>query len=74
MKRVDLKVGFACNNHCSFCVQGDKRLHFTPRKIEELRRIIENEYRIGARSIVFTGGEPTVHPNLIEAVRYAKSL
>ncbi|GAB0174718.1 MAG: hypothetical protein HHAS10_05970 [Candidatus Altimarinota bacterium] len=72
MKRVDLKVGFACNNHCSFCVQGDKRFHYKPRKIEELKKIIDDEYGCGARAIVFTGGEPTLHPNLLEAVKYAK--
>lgn len=72
MKRVDLKVGFACNNYCSFCVQGDKRLHYKPRKIEELQRIIDEEYTLGARGIVFTGWEPTVHPHLLEAVRHAK--
>ena len=25
IERIDLKVGFRCNNLCQFCVQGDKR-------------------------------------------------
>jgi tRNA A37 methylthiotransferase MiaB len=25
MKRADVKIGFGCNNHCQFCVQGDKK-------------------------------------------------
>ena len=24
-KRLDIKIGYQCNNHCLFCVQGDKR-------------------------------------------------
>ena len=25
VRRIDVKVGFQCNNRCRFCVQGDKR-------------------------------------------------
>ncbi|MDD3646535.1 MAG: radical SAM protein [Candidatus Gracilibacteria bacterium] len=73
-KRADVKVGFACNNHCTFCVQGDKRERFKPRKLEEIQKIIKEEYDAGARYVVFTGGEPTVHPNLVESVQYASDL
>ncbi|MDD3144921.1 MAG: radical SAM protein [Candidatus Gracilibacteria bacterium] len=74
MKRADIKVGFACNNHCTFCVQGDKRYKYKPRTLDEIKTIILNEYNLGARYVVFTGGEPTVHPNLVEAILYAKEL
>ncbi len=73
MKRTDLKVWFACNNHCSFCVQWDKRNQYKPRKIAEIRQIIEDEYKNGSRGIVFTWGEPTVHPDLVEAVQHANN-
>jgi MoaA/NifB/PqqE/SkfB family radical SAM enzyme len=52
-------------------VQGDKRLQYKPKKIDEIKKIIEDEYRNGVEAIVFTGGEPTVHPNLVEAVKHA---
>ncbi|MDD2907906.1 MAG: radical SAM protein [Candidatus Gracilibacteria bacterium] len=74
MKRADIKVGFACNNHCTFCVQGDKRYKYKPRTLDEIKTIILNEYSLGARYVVFTGGEPTVHPNLVEAITYARQL
>lgn len=73
-KRADVKVGFACNNHCTFCVQWDKRLRFKPRSLEEIQTIIQDEYDKWALYIVFTGGEPTVHPQLVEAVAYAKQV
>ncbi|NVP17151.1 radical SAM protein [Candidatus Gracilibacteria bacterium] len=72
MKRADIKVGFACNNHCTFCVQGDKRYKYKPRTLDEIKKIVFNEYTLGARALVFTGGEPTVHPDLVEAISYAK--
>lgn len=72
MKRVDLKVWFACNNHCEFCVQGDKRLQYKPRKIDEIYEILSKEYKNGATGVVFTGWEPTVYKHLLEAIRFAK--
>ena len=74
MKRVDLKVWFACNNHCEFCVQGDKRLQYKPRKIDEIYEILSKEYKNGATGVVFTGWEPTVYKHLLEAIRLPNEL
>lgn len=74
MQRVDMKVGFACNNLCVFCVQGDKRHHYPQRSFEEICQHLKAEYDKGLRAVVFTGGEPTVHPDLVSAVRYARDL
>lgn len=74
MKRADIKVWFACNNLCKFCVQWDKRTKYPQRTFDEIKKILEDEYSAGSRGLVFTGGEPTIHTDLIESVRYAKSL
>ncbi len=71
--RIDVKVGFACNNHCHFCVQGDKRARYAPRSTEELRAVLRDE-RARVRSVVFTGGEPTVRRDLPALVAYAREL
>lgn len=73
-KRADIKVWFACNNYCTFCVQWDKRTKYKPRTIDEIKKIIDNEYENNARQVVFTWWEPTVHPKLVEAVAYAKEV
>lgn len=73
-KRADVKVGFACNNHCNFCVQGDKRYKFKPRTLEEIQDILKKEYNNDCKSVVFTGWEPTLHPNLIEVISFARDL
>lgn len=73
-KRADVKVWFACNNHCTFCVQWDKRYRFKPRTLEEIKEILLKEYNEWAKYVVFTWWEPTVHPNLVEAVAYAKEI
>lgn len=72
--RVDLKVGFACNNRCVFCVQGTKRERFGARPAEELREILRRERARGVDAVVFTGGEPTVRRDLPELVAHAREL
>lgn len=73
-KRTDVKVWFACNNHCTFCVQWDKRSKFSPRKIDEIKSILKEELDNWCLYVVFTWWEPTVHPNLVEAVSYATNI
>jgi MoaA/NifB/PqqE/SkfB family radical SAM enzyme len=74
MKRIDVKVWFACNNFCLFCVQWDKRFKYKPKKIEEIKRILDEWISDWAEYVVFTGWEPTVHPKLTEAVKHAKKV
>jgi len=71
--RLDLKVGFACNNRCSFCVQGMKREKYGRRSKSELLAILE-ENRKNRFGVVFTGGEPALHPDLIALVERAAEL
>lgn len=71
--RLDLKVGFSCNNRCIFCVQGDKRHHIADRSTGEVRAILE-ERRGAAGGVVFTGGEATIREDLVELVAAAKGL
>lgn len=72
--RVDIKIGFACNNRCDFCVQGDKRLHHGPRPLDQTRADLEDGRRRGATGIVITGGEPTIHATVLDVVREARGL
>ena len=73
MRRLDIKIGFACNNHCDFCAQGDKRRVQDRRSLEEISRDLEAAAATGVRGVVFTGGEPSLHPDLVRAVAAAKS-
>jgi sulfatase maturation enzyme AslB (radical SAM superfamily) len=69
-----VKVGYACNNSCLFCTAAWKRKHGdrdTRTILDELERIV-CEDRVG--TMVYSGGEPTVRPDLPEILRYAKGL
>lgn len=71
--RADLKVGFACNNRCVFCAQGERRSQCGAIDagvlLERLARA-----RKTARGLVLTGGEPTLHRNIFRVVRFAAAL
>jgi len=74
MKRIDIKVGFQCNNHCRFCIQGDKRKKYVNKTTAEIKKILR-ESKDKAKGVVFTGGEPTFRPKeLLIWVEHANAL
>jgi MoaA/NifB/PqqE/SkfB family radical SAM enzyme len=72
-RRADVKLGFACNNRCLFCAQGDRRDACGAVPFEEvLARLVTA--RSGSRSLVLTGGEPTLHRRIVAIVQAAAQL
>ncbi|MFH1551653.1 MAG: radical SAM protein [bacterium] len=72
MERVDIKIGFRCNNYCKFCVQGEKRESLAFKSKKEIEKALKESFKQGKREVVFTGGEPTLHPDFLSLVRVAK--
>jgi len=72
-KRADIKIGFECNNKCKFCAQGSKRQSCGNKDIKEIKNELLNA-SLSCKEVVFTGGEPTIHKNLIELIKYAKNI
>ncbi len=71
-EKLVMNVTYVCNNHCSFCAVGTRTQvdGFLPRQREHL-----DHYRAhGVTMVDFDGGEPTLHPELIELVRYARAV
>lgn len=70
--RVDIRMGYACNNNCRFCcVTSQRGLNLST---EQIKKNIDIGKDNGAVKIVFTGGEPTVRKDIYELVAYAKKL
>jgi len=70
--RIDLALTYRCNNNCAHCYNE------TNRAVKEISfkkwiQIIDKIKCIGVPHIVFTGGEPTLSPHLIELIAYAES-
>ena len=72
-KSVNLGIGeYDCNNHCIFCVDGERRkLSFPPaKKIFDLLK----KWRKKTDSILFCGPEPTINPDLCNFIKKSKDL
>lgn len=74
MKRIDVKIGFNCNNMCAFCAQGGKRSRAGRKSLAEIKKTLARGRREGVTGAVFTGGEPTLHPGLLPAARAARAM
>ncbi|MBI2345388.1 MAG: radical SAM protein [Deltaproteobacteria bacterium] len=59
-----------CNLHCGYCNEYDR--HSPPVPLDVLKDRAAKLKALGAFSICFTGGEPTLHPDLPELIRYAR--
>jgi MoaA/NifB/PqqE/SkfB family radical SAM enzyme/SAM-dependent methyltransferase len=69
VKKALLKTGYRCNNNCVFCHSAPHRP--LEAKSEEIEDKIERARRLGAGMIVFSGGEPTLRPDILRLARFA---
>ncbi|HRI63819.1 MAG TPA: radical SAM protein [Polyangium sp.] len=66
-----VRTGFLCNQDCGMCWQGrDWGRHGA----KQILLWIEDLRRAGARSLIISGGEPTLDPDLTNYVEYARRL
>jgi radical SAM protein with 4Fe4S-binding SPASM domain len=72
-KRLDLKVGFTCNNNCIFCAQAHKRYlgDQTTESLKEQLMVAKND---GCDEVVFTGGEPTIREDIVQLIIFAHEI
>lgn len=66
-----------CNLRCVYCMPQDG-LQWQPRadqlSVDEIVRVVETAARGGVRRVRLTGGEPLVHPHIVEIVRRIASI
>jgi pyruvate-formate lyase-activating enzyme len=70
-RRVKVVTGFRCNADCMFCYYKDrlKSPNLDPRLI---KKDLDFAFRQGIREVDFSGGEPTIHPQIGELIGYTK--
>jgi MoaA/NifB/PqqE/SkfB family radical SAM enzyme len=62
-------VGYACNNACTFCAQGDLRRTRPATESGDIARALEAV--VAGETVAFVGGEPTIFPELPQWLRAA---
>jgi radical SAM protein with 4Fe4S-binding SPASM domain len=69
--RMDVALTYRCSNECAHCYNA------RPRKYPELttvqwKQALDRIWEAGVPHVVFTGGEPTLRPDLPELIAYAE--
>ena len=71
-RRLSLELVNICNLHCSYCFRSEDDLYSSKAEyfpIPLLKQILDDSKRIaGVTQVIFTGGEPTLHPQFSEAL------
>lgn len=69
--RMDLALTYRCNNDCAHCYNARSR-DYPELSTEKWYLILDLLWTIGIPHIVFTGGEPTLRPDLPELIAHAE--
>jgi len=64
-----IQITRKCNQNCRFCSNPPTRKRLS---LSEGKKLIDSYIKKGYDGIIFTGGEPTIYPHLLELIRYAE--
>jgi MoaA/NifB/PqqE/SkfB family radical SAM enzyme len=71
---VFLYITENCQLKCKHCYLGERLKRRDQMTIDQIKAHLTMWKDMGAKRICFIGGEPTLHPDYPEAVRYANNL
>lgn len=74
--RLELHLSYRCPNRCQFCSEAERLAAFgdLPVSWGMVATVLRRQAELGVTKIHFTGGEPTLHPRLLDALRLARKL
>ena len=71
--RNELIITSRCNFNCPYCrgtdIDGQKR----DMTFEEIKKVVDFWAKNRIKNVRLSGGEPTVHPYILDIVKYIKS-
>ncbi|MDQ6656429.1 MAG: radical SAM protein [Verrucomicrobiota bacterium] len=70
--QCSLYVTDRCNLDCSYCTEYDNSVPHPP--LEDLKLWLRKIRELGTMRIALVGGEPLLHPDIVELVRYCREL
>ncbi|MCW3129987.1 MAG: radical SAM protein [Methanophagales archaeon] len=70
---VEFEITNQCNTRCIMCDRWKWRRE-KELSHEDIKKILSSLYNFGVKSIIFSGGEPTLRDDFIDILNYAKEL
>jgi len=71
ISKIEIVVGFSCNNNCVFCSVGNRNFDKTTYQVKEDIRKAAKETK---KEINFTGGEPTIRKDILKIIKFCRKL
>lgn len=74
LKEISFEIIRRCPNNCLHCssYSTDKCTEIIP--VELFKKVVKGAKRLGAQTISFSGGEPFLHPDIVEMIDFVHSL
>jgi len=73
-KQLFMEITKKCNQNCIFCIHPYNRKDATDVDFEFIKKRIREAIKEKVDYFLISGGEPTMHKNILEIVSYAKKL
>ncbi len=71
-RKVIINLTYKCNNYCTFCAVGNRL--YENGDFEFHKRMLREHRERGCDLADFDGGEPTIYPELLKIIKYARKL
>lgn len=72
--KVDIALTYGCNNQCPHCYNETDRLAMPSLPFDQWKLVLDKVALLGIPQVILTGGEATLHPDLLDIIRYADDL
>ena len=69
---MDLRLGTCCNFNCLYCLLGHEKKFRRP--VEEIEKDLAFGRECGLTKVALTGGEPTIHRQLLSVIKRSRDL
>lgn len=73
LKEISIEIIRKCPNRCIHCssLSSEDCVEIIP--LEKFKEVVDGVKKLGLKTICFSGGEPFLHPDIIEMVQYVYS-
>lgn len=73
LKEISIEIIRKCPNNCKHCSSMSNRHCSEVIDFDKFKEVVDGALTLGLETICFSGGEPFLHPNIVEMVRYVFS-